>query len=224
MIERKKMERLKRFKWALLIYVLALVGILYFATMVDAETVVPTHWNVYGEVDGTMSKNAALYMMIGMLSGIFLLMYLMPQYSPWYAKHRERMERLLPLLTAILCFCLGFIGVYSFYLAGMGSLKTPVSMITVVIGAIFILLGNLLPKVPKNFFVGIRTPWTLVNDKIWTKTHRLGGGLFVLSGILMVVKSFIMPELRLFHQISGVMIMALLLYPLLHSFILYKRS
>jgi uncharacterized membrane protein len=84
-------------------------------------------------------------------------------------------------------------------------------------------LGNLLPKVPKNFFIGIKTPWTLSNEKVWDRTHRLGGILFVLGGLLLMLKGFILPKHSGFQVWSAVLAFGLLLYPVLHSFILFKR-
>lgn len=96
-------------------------------------------------------------------------------------------------------------------------------MILVLIGLLFIGLGNLLPKVPKNFFVGIRTPWTIANEAVWDKTHRLGGLLFVISGLIMILKGFVLLQNSSFQNITGILVLGCLLYPVLHSFILYKK-
>jgi len=91
------------------------------------------------------------------------------------------------------------------------------------VGLLFIFLGNLLPKVPKNYFIGIRTPWTLSSEDIWQRTHRLGGWCFVISGVLMVIRGLLPnmdPSLRL---ITAIAIFGVILYPGLHSLILYLK-
>jgi uncharacterized membrane protein len=77
--------------------------------------------------------------------------------------------------------------------------------------------------VPKNTLVGIRTPWTIANELIWDKTHRLGGWLFVLSGIVLILKGLILPKSALFQNVTTVLVFGCLLYPALHSFILFKK-
>lgn len=59
------------------------------------------------------------------------------------------------------------------------------------IGVLFIVLGNYLPKIKPNYFIGIRTPWTLENETVWQKTHRLGGKVFVVMGVLMMFTAFV---------------------------------
>ena len=61
----------------------------------------------------------------------------------------------------------------------------------IVLGVLMILIGNYIPKAKSNFFYGIKTPWTLSSEVSWRKTHRLGGKLFVLSGLISIVSQFI---------------------------------
>ncbi len=92
-------------------------------------------------------------------------------------------------------------------------------IVPIAVGLLFIVLGNYMGKIRKNFFIGIRTPWTLASDEVWARTHRLGGYLFVAAGALMVV----MPLVGL----GGVGIVAAsliaALVPVVYSFIAYKR-
>ena len=64
-----------------------------------------------------------------------------------------------------------------------------VTVITLLVGGLFVVVGNYLGKVRRNFFVGIRTPWTLASDEVWARTHRVGGWLFVLAGIAIVASA-----------------------------------
>ncbi len=180
------------------------------------------HWNIENQIDGWAGKTTGLLVGIGTNVLLFLLIYLMPWYSPWYRKYQERNEAVLPALLTVLVAFFALISVYSLVIAKWGEIPG-VNMILVLIGFLFIFMGNLLPKVPKNFFVGIRTPWTLTSDKIWQKTHRLGGICFVISGLIMIAKGFLLKGNQPFQVVTAVLAFAILLYPILYSFILYRK-
>lgn len=216
------MIKLSKFKWALVILGLQLIAVLYFAGILPADAKVPIHWNIRNQIDGWVGRGVGLAWGIGLNVLMFLLLYLLPWYSPWFRRYEERFERVLPSLTAVLLFFFAVLSLYSLYVAKWGELRG-VNMLLVLMGLMFIFLGNLLPKVPKNFFIGIKTPWTLANEVIWDKTHRLGGLLFVIGGVIMLLKGFVLAGHAAFQSISTALVFALLLYPLLHSFLLYKR-
>ena len=92
-------------------------------------------------------------------------------------------------------------------------------MIFAGIGLLFIVMGNYLGKVRKNFFLGIRTPWTLASDEVWNRTHRLGGRIFVLIGFFMFLNAFFrFPESWL---VGSIVVVALI--PVVYSYILYRK-
>ena len=64
--------------------------------------------------------------------------------------------------------------------------QAAITVITLLVGGLFIIVGNYLGKVRRNFFIGIRTPWTLASDEVWARTHRVGGWLFVMAGIAII--------------------------------------
>lgn len=216
------MTRLKKYKWALLILALHLAAVLWFATQLPAGAKVPIHWNYKNQIDGWTSRGTGLIWGVGLNLALFLLLYLLNWYSPWYQKYAERFEKILPPLTTTLLACFSTLSLYSLYVAKWGEVPG-VKLILILIGLLFIFLGNMLPKVPKNLFVGIRTPWTIANDIVWEKTHRLGGWLFVLSGVVMILKGFVLPDSARFQSITAWLALGILLYPLLHSFILFKK-
>jgi uncharacterized membrane protein len=90
------------------------------------------------------------------------------------------------------------------------------------VGLLFILMGNLMGKIRQNWFVGIRLPWTLSSENVWNKTHRLGGMLFVASGILLLFGLFL----------PGIWTYAMLLFSIvailagtgIYSYVIYKRE
>jgi uncharacterized membrane protein len=88
------------------------------------------------------------------------------------------------------------------------------------ISVLFIFLGNYMGKLRRNFWAGIRTPWTLASDVVWERTHRLGGWLFVATGLLGVIMSFI-PALRLWGLMVVLVIVVIVL--VVYSFVSYQR-
>lgn len=216
------MTRLLNFKWALIVMALHLIVLGYFAFILPVDTQVPMHWNINNEIDGYSGKTSALLFGAGLSLGLFLLMYLMPFYSPWYTKYEKRFESILPSLTTVLILFMALISSYSLYLAKT-QVMPQIQFILILIGFLFIFLGNLMPKTPRNFFIGIKTPWTLANNDVWQRTHRMGGKLFALSGLILIIKGLILPNHYAFQQISGVAAMLILLLPLPYSFLLYKK-
>ena len=84
---------------------------------------------------------------------------------------------------------------------------------------LFMVIGNFLGKVRKNFFLGIRTPWTLASDEVWAKTHRLGGWCFVLAGAIMIVMAFVGPGMSWLIYL----IVAIALAPVVYSYFAYRN-
>jgi uncharacterized membrane protein len=87
------------------------------------------------------------------------------------------------------------------------------------VGLLFIVLGNYMGKVRKNFFIGIRTPWTLASDEVWNRTHRLGGKFLILIGALMMLNSFVRFQLQ--WLITAIVIAALV--PVIYSYVIYRQ-
>lgn len=141
-----------------------------------------THWNANGEADGYGSTFTALYLLPLMAMGFSLLLAAMPAIDPLKVNvEKFRSEYNL--------FILGFAG-FMFYMHGLtiawnlGLKFSMNAMLAPAFGLFFILTGMILKKAKRNFFIGIKTPWTLSNDVVWDKTHQLGGNLFIGSGIL----------------------------------------
>ncbi|HPV14344.1 MAG TPA: SdpI family protein [Candidatus Cloacimonadota bacterium] len=217
------MSRIKKYKWALLVLVLHLAAVLWFATQLPADAQVPIHWNYQSQIDGWTGRTAGLVWGLGINVFMFLLLFMFHWYSPWYKRNAERFENILPPLTTTLLSCFAALSLYSLYVAKWGEVPG-IKLILVLIGFLFVFLGNILPKVPKNTMIGIRTPWTIANELIWEKTHRLGGWLFVIGGLILIIKGLFLTGSSLLQTITTVLAFGCLLYPSLHSFILFKKS
>lgn len=172
-----------------LLLVLAVTWVLAFVYEPKLPEEVPTHWNIDGEIDGYTAKPWGVFMLPLISTLTSLLLMLLPLVAPkgFQLGAAKKVYEIIVLVVAL--FMLGVM-LLSFHAA----LNQDVDMnqwIMVGLGALFLILGNYLSKVPKNFFLGIRTPWTLASDEVWYKTHRLGSWVFVLVGLLVILGSFL---------------------------------
>lgn len=152
---------------------------------VGLGAIVPTHWNVQGEVDGTGAAWFAFLMIPVITAGIVGLMALIPRIEP----RRDNLRRSAPAYrtTSIAVVALMTVVQVVVVAAGVG-LDVPVGFILgCSIGVLFVVLGNVMSTVRSNFMFGVRTPWTLSSERSWDRTHRLVGRLFVVTGLLMIV-------------------------------------
>jgi uncharacterized membrane protein len=177
----------------------------------------PTHWNWKGEVDGYMGKPAGAFGLPAVMTGLWLLFLVLPRISP----KEFSMDPFIRIYDSIAIAVIGFM----FYinalvlLAGLGVAVPMTPAVLAGVGVLFIIIGAGLGKTTKNFFVGIRTPWTLANDVVWKKTHKLGGKLFVIAGVITVASGFF----RCGIWILLVAIALAALVPVVYSYILYRK-
>ncbi len=216
------MKRLKLFSASLILLAIYLIALAYLALALPADASIPIHWNAKGVIDGWAGKNTALTFALVMNLGLFLLLYLIPYYSPKYKKQATRFDKILPTITFVLILFLSLLNLYGLFYP-LGADRLPLQPVLVIIGLMLLLLGNLLPKVPRNFFVGIRTPWSISDEDNWYKTHRVGAWCFVIGGILMTLKG-ILPLSERIQVTSTWILMALLLFPVLYSFLFFLKS
>jgi uncharacterized membrane protein len=178
---------------------------------------VPSHWNSAGEIDGYMAKPWGVYLLPLITLVIYLMFFLLPVISP-RGFRMEKFNNTVRLFQLAMVLFMGGISVTTL-LAGRGD-EIPVSNIVMSgVGLLFLVLGNYMGKLQKNFFIGIRTPWTLASDEVWGRTHRLGGWTFTAAGLFMVLGSFLGMGPRVLIWVTAAAVLA----PVLYSFLLYRR-
>jgi uncharacterized membrane protein len=182
---------------------------------------VPVHWNAAGQADGFVAKENSFltfYVMPLAMVGVVGLTLLLPWLSP---KHFE-IDRFRGTYGYIMFLVTALLG-YLHLAILLGSVwGTPLDVTRLVLGGILLflaLIGNVLGKVRRNFWVGVRTPWTLASDAVWEATHRLAAWLMVAGGLLGLVALLLgVPFWWCF-----VLVMVFVLIPVPYSLILYKR-
>ena len=169
---------LSRFQLAVAVLML-LAGILIYPHLPPR---IPMHWNVRGEIDSWGARNLFnVFFQPLLVIGLAFLAWLLPRLDPLrrsYARFRGSYYLIIDIIVAFLALLYG-ISLYSAFHQTL-----PVGIIVPAsIGLLFAVIGNQLSKVKRNFFVGIRTPWTLSSEAVWVRTHRIGGRIFMLCGL-----------------------------------------
>lgn len=180
--------------------------------------VLPSHWNVAGQVDGYMSRFWALFLMPFISVGMFLSFLLIPKIDPKranIAKFREYFDNFIVLIITFLF--------YLYLLTLAWDLNFRFDMIQFLspgFAILFYYAGVLIEHSKQNWFIGIRTPWTLSSEKVWLKTHWLGGKLFKICGVLSLF-GIIFPTIAIIFVL--VPILATTVGVFAYSYFLYQK-
>ncbi|HII75581.1 MAG TPA: SdpI family protein [Methanolinea sp.] len=200
---------------AVVVLTLAITAIVYPAL----PDQVPSHWNAAGEVDGYLPRlwGAAIVPLI--MIPLTALFFLIPRIDPL----RENYRKFQPYYEGfILVFALFFAIIQvQILLWGIGIEISPNIVIPPLFGALFIYIGFLLDHAEPNWFVGIRTPWTMSSEKVWKKTHAMGGRLFKIAGIVSIVGVFF-GSFALWFCLVPVLLVAG--YTVVYSYIQFQRE
>jgi uncharacterized membrane protein len=189
-----------------------------YASLPDQQ--IPTHWNIRGEVDGYGGK-WTLFIFPVMMIGMLVLFYFLPALSPKHFEvdtSRSTYLYIVVLVTGLFAYMQGVM----LYAIHQSVAKGP----TIDLGRGFIagmflffgLLGNVVGKVRKNFYIGVRVPWTLASDRVWNDTHRLAAWVWVGAGVI----GFLMIVLGtpIIPAVAVLVVSALI--PVIYSFVHYK--
>lgn len=204
------------------ILVLLLIPYVYLATIWSSlpETV-PTHFGISGEADDWHHKTFLLYMPGAILIGIYLLFLVLPKIDP--KKKIEQMGNNYFTFRFILFLFLALLNVYVLNKTQDGKLESP-NMMLALLGGFFAAMGNYFQTIRPNYFMGLRTPWTLESETVWKKTHRLGGRLWMAGGILIILLSFIISNNLVFAITFGSIIAVMVTVPVVFSYTEFQKE
>jgi len=179
--------------WPILLVLLASISSFYFYANFPEQ--VPIHWNYAGEVDNWGSRQVGAFLFPGIMIGTYLLFLFLPFADP----RRERYNQFRKVYHVFKIIIILFM-VAIYFISSLNTLGYNVSvnkLMPLLVGLLFIIIGNYMAKIKPNWFMGIRTPWTMSSEENWTKTHRVGGKIFIFGGILMAITGFLPVEFRL---------------------------
>jgi len=174
------MKLIKALMWGIIIASFVIAVYLY----PQMPEQMASHWNAAGEVDGFMSKLWGLFLMPLVLVGMYLLFVGIPRIDPLKHNIQKFMKYYEGFILLIIAFMF-----YVYLLTLLWSLGFRFNigqMMVPALGGLFYYVGILTENAKRNWFIGIRTPWTLSSDRVWNKTHKIGGKLFKVCGVIAV--------------------------------------
>lgn len=180
---------------------------------------IATHWSG-GVADGYSSKLSGMMSMVGIMIGLYIFLNILPKIDPKKKNYEKFSKGFMVMNNGVLVVL--FIGNIDIITNGLGYNLFINRVPELIVGILFLLIGNYLPQCKPNFFIGIRTPWTLSNEEVWRKTHRFSGKVFVILGLIMILSIFVPAALKSFLMIG--MIIGAVVLTMLYSYFAYKKE
>lgn len=189
-----------------------LIGLILWDKLPDQ---LPMHWNTNGDVDDYATKTQAVFLMPIILVAFHWICALVTSLDPKKQNISDKTFTLvLWIIPVISLLCNSMV-----YATALGHKVSVEIIMPLFMGALFIVIGNYLPKCKQSYTVGIKLPWTLDDEENWNKTHRMAGFLWVIGGVIIMATAF----LGIFWLFFVVLI-PMIVVPTVYSYILYKKS
>lgn len=180
---------------------------------------IPVHWNIAGEVDRYESRLVGAFSIPVLNVMLLLMMIWLPAIDP-RKKSYEKFAEFYKLFQWVMV--LFMTGVHSLTISWALGYRPSISLfVKLGLGILFIILGNYMGKTRSNWFFGIKNPWTLENEEVWIRTHRLGGTLMFAAGVITLLLAFINHDFA-FWAVMGLIMLASII-PTVYSYFLYQR-
>ncbi|AZN42504.1 SdpI family protein [Paenibacillus albus] len=180
---------------------------------------VASHFSVNNEVNGTMSKSMFVLVLF-LLGFVPLLMRVFRSVDPKrdnYEHFNTAFEVKRLGVTVVLAVAGWMVLLYN-----LGHEINIRRIIMIIIGVLFMVMGNYLTQVKPNYTFGIRTPWTLASEEVWRKTHRLGGPFMLLGGLVALICAFVEGQAAVFIFVGSIAVASLT--PIVYSYLLFART
>ena len=176
---------------------------------------VPIHWDAAGEVDGWASRPVAVFVPSAMMLALQWLCVVVTSADPKKQNHPEKVKVLvfwlIPVITVFISALM--------YVSALGVSVRVETLMPILLGLVFVAIGNYMPKCKQNYTIGIKIPWTLASEENWNRTHRLVGWVWVGGGVVMLLLGF----LGIFW-LTLVPVIIMVAVPLIYSYILHKKG
>jgi len=207
---------MRKRQWLILALILISFAIaVYFYPWMPAR--MASHWNIHGDVDGYMPKALGLFLMPCISLVLFGLFLIIPRIDPL----RENIKKFRDYFDMFIAVMILFL-FYLYLLTILWNLGTRFNMGQMLMPAFGLLIyycGILMQNAKRNWFIGIRTPWTISSEEVWEKTHLLGGRLFKIAGVLAFLGVFI-PDYALYFVLVPVLGFSVFLF--VYSYVKYR--
>lgn len=179
---------------------------------------VPMHWNASGEIDRWGDKSETLMIPLLMTGLVYVLFLILPKIDP-----KGKLESMGNKLNSFRMILTCFMSVLSLYI--LYSIKThnaDPKMLFPLLGLLFAFLGNYMKTMKPNYFIGFRTPWTLENEEVWKKTHKVGGMLWFIGGLLMTFTFLLEGKTQLYTFMAILVVITII--PVVYSYLEFQKQ
>jgi uncharacterized membrane protein len=210
------MMRWQKAAIAVIILISLALGIFFYGQLPERMA---SHWNASGQADGYSEKGMGVFLIPGLLVFLAVLWFVIPKIDPKRKNIEAFREQYDTFFVIISIF---FLLVYAqILLWNMGTEISPNLVMPIGLGILFFYIGVLVESAKQNWFVGIRTPWTLSSEKVWDRTHKLGGKLYKVAGVIALLGI-----LSLEHAVWFIIVPVLLVsgYLIIYSYLEYKKE
>lgn len=210
------MKNKKTFFFLMTVSILSFIGLLLVYPKLP-ETI-PIHFGPDGKADGFGSKNTAL--LLGLIPLVLcLLLWFLPKIDP-RQKNYEKHEKAYIIMAMLITFFMIFFNWITVLIALGFSFRIEI-VTPCLVGLLFVVMGNFMPQIRPNYFMGIRTPWALENEYVWKKTHRFGGIVFWIMGAVLFFTPFLSKDLPVMIIIPIILGGCVLIYG--YSYLVYRK-
>ena len=209
------MEKFKKEIPFLAIALIPFVYLIYIWNRLPEK--VPMHWNGAGEIDRYGDKKELLVMLFMLVGITYFVFLIIPSIDP--KQKLQNMGNKLNNLRMILTLFMSGLAVFTLY--SVQQKNSNPGFVFAIIGLLFAFLGNYFKTIKPNYFIGIRTPWTLENEEVWKKTHLMGGKLWFVGGLLMAL-TFVLPNKIQFYTFMGIVVV-ITVVPIVYSYLEFKK-
>lgn len=211
---------MNRFLKELLLWVMMAVPFVYLSMIwKELPAQVATHFDIAGNPNDWTEKSNMPYMIGAITIGTYLLMLAIPYFDP--KKKIEQMGEKYYSLRLIMTLFMSVIGFYLLYVSSKNVINP--NLLIAFVGAFYAVLGNYLQTVKPNYFIGIRTPWSLENEETWRKTHRLGGKLWLVGGLTAMILAFIIKNNTALAITFGTVTAIVAIVPIVYSYLEFRK-
>jgi uncharacterized membrane protein len=197
--------------------------ILTFAVALIAYPLMPdlmaSHWSASGEVNGYLPKIWALFIFPVISAALTLLFLLIPRIDPLRKNIAKFIDAYEQFVVIILAFLL-YVSLLTI-LWNTGTRFNICQVLSPAFGVLLYACGILISRAKRNWFIGIRTPWTLSSDRVWDRTHAIGGKLFRLAGVL-ALGGLLLPGIAWLFLLGPILVISI--YLVVFSYLEFRRE
>lgn len=199
-----------------------LVGMFVVAAMSwsTAPDRIPVHWNAAGDIDRYGGRFEGILLMPLIALGLYLLLAFIPRIDPGRANYAQ-FQGAYAVIRVVLMLLLAV--VYGIMHVSMRGVNVDMGLLLpLLMGGMLIALGGVLGKIRPNWFVGIRTPWTLSSKTSWARTHRVGGWAFMIAGVLVLVGGLVSTEAAVWTLLGSMLPLVVGLF--VYSYVVWRDA